>query len=130
MSANLFLVNYANADEQNLYDDGAITVEETFIDDEIFTQIQPFLVEKEILESKNAPDTVKITVLPNDKLLEVESLLTSSYLKKIDDLNQKVLDKNISDKIIDLGIFSNILKIIKRKTQEFHNHSSILIMIG
>lgn len=130
MSANLFLVNYANADEQNLYDDGAITVEETFIDDEIFTQIQPFLVEKEILESKNAPDTVKITVLPNDKLLEVENLLTSAYLKKIDDLNQKVLDKNISDKIIDLGIFSNILKIIKRKTQEFHNHSSILIMIG
>jgi hypothetical protein len=128
MSKNLYLVQYEN---QNHYDDTSNTLDKTYLDEDLFNKLNGYMERKDIFESKDSFDKVEVNYIRNTEIINViNNILLPECVRKSEDIDKNILDKDIESKILIFGSLANVLRLLVRKRDEFHNNPNILVMVG
>ncbi len=128
MSRNLYLVKY---DVEDLCDDTSEYIEEVYLDDKLYEKLNKYIESKKILETKNTTDTVIINYINDECIVDViNNIVIPECVRASEKIDKKFIDKNIEIRIFSLGGLANVLRLLVRKRDEFHNNPNILVTVG
>jgi hypothetical protein len=128
MSKNIFLVQYQ---DQNYCDDTSETIDEVYLNEEVYEKIKDYIKTREILESKNSTNTTLINYIEYDDISNiVKNILIPAWIREIEKADTEIIDASIEQVMLSSGNISNILDLLNLKRNNYKNDSSVLVMVG
>ena len=128
MSKNIFLVQYQ---DQNYCDDTSETIDEVYLNEEVYEKIKDYIKTREILESKNSTNTTLINYIEYDDISNiVKNILIPAWIREIEKADTKFIDNNIERIMSSSGNISNILDLLNLKRNNYKDNSNVLVMVG
>lgn len=128
MSKNIFLVQYQ---DQNYFDDTSETIDEVYLNEEVYEKLKDYIKTREILESKNSTNKTLINYIECDDISNiVKNILIPAWIREIEKADTEIIDASIEQVMLSSGNISNILDLLNLKRNNYKNDSSVLVMVG
>ena len=128
MSKNIFLVQYQ---DQNYFDDTSETIDEVYLNEEVYEKLKDYIKTREILESKNSTNKTLINYIECDDISNiVKNILIPAWIREIEKTDTEIIDASIEQVMLSSGNISNILDLLNLKRNNYNNDSSVLVMVG
>jgi hypothetical protein len=128
MSKNIFLVQYQ---DQNYCDDTSETIDEVYLNEEVYEKIKDYIKTREILESKNSTNKTLINYIEYDDISNiVKNILIPAWIREIEKADTEIINASIEQVMLSSGNISNILDLLNLKRNNYKNDSSVLVMVG
>ncbi len=128
MSKNIFLVQYQ---DQNYFDDTSETIDEVYLNEEVYEKLKDYIKTREILESKNSTNKTLINYIECDDISNiVKNILIPAWIREIEKADTEIIDASIEQVMLSSGNISNILDLLNLKRNNYNNDSSVLVMVG
>ena len=128
MSKNIFLVQYQ---DQNYFDDTSETIDEVYLNEEVYEKLKDYIKTREILESKNSTNKTLIIYIECDDISNiVKNILIPAWIREIEKADTEIIDASIEQVMLSSGNISNILDLLNLKRNNYNNDSSVLVMVG
>jgi hypothetical protein len=128
MSKNIFLVQYQ---DQNYFDDTTETIDEVYLNEEVYEKLKDYIKTREILESKNSTNKTLINYIECDDISNiVKNILIPAWIREIEKADTEIIDASIEQVMLSSGNISNILDLLNLKRNNYKNDSSVLVMVG
>lgn len=128
MSKSIFLVQYQ---DQNYFDDTSETIDEVYLNEEVYEKLKDYIKTREILESKNSTNKTLINYIECDDISNiVKNILIPAWIREIEKADTEIIDASIEQVMLSSGNISNILDLLNLKRNNYKNDSSVLVMVG
>ena len=128
MSKNIFLVRYQ---DQNYFDYTSETIDEVYLNEEVYEKLKDYIKTREILESKNSTNKTLINYIECDDIANiVKNILIPAWIREIEKADTEIIDASIEQVMLSSGNISNILDLLNLKRNNYKNDSSVLVMVG
>ena len=128
MSKNIFLVQYQ---DQNYFDDTSESIDEVYLNEEVYEKLKDYIKTREILESKNSTNKTLINYIECDDISNiVKNILIPAWIREIEKADTEIIDASIEQVMLSSGNISNILDLLNLKRNNYNNDSSVLVMVG
>lgn len=128
MSKNIFLVQYQ---DQNYFDDTSETIDEVYLNEEVYEKLKDYIKTREILESKNSTNKTLINYIECDDISNiVKNILIPAWIREIEKADTEIIYASIEQVMLSSGNISNILDLLNLKRNNYNNDSSVLVMVG
>ena len=128
MSKNIFLVQYQ---DQNYFDDTSETIDEVYLNEEVYEKLKDYIKTREILESKISTNKTLINYIECDDISNiVKNILIPAWIREIEKADTEIIDASIEQVMLSSGNISNILDLLNLKRNNYNNDSSVLVMVG
>ena len=128
MSKNIFVVQYQ---DQNYFDDTSETIDEVYLNEEVYEKLKDYIKTREILESKNSTNKTLINYIECDDISNiVKNILIPAWIREIEKADTEIIDASIEQVMLSSGNISNILDLLNLKRNNYNNDSSVLVMVG
>lgn len=128
MSKNIFLVQYQ---DQNYFDDTSETIDEVYLNEEVYEKLKDYIKTREIPESKNSTNKTLINYIEcHDISNIVKNILIPAWIREIQKADTEIIDASIEQVMLSSGNISNILDLLNLKRNNYKNDSSVLVTVG